>query len=176
MFQFLSDSYRTTDDEFARSEFELVTAFARTSRRPVSYTVQQDIAAPERWRDLMALAARLQAEGSTSRPRWPRGRSGCCSACRHRPTSSPRPRAYMKIAGLPVAERIAALGDPDRRRRILDGHAQLTSGADAFAGYAFFGRFDEMYVLDDPVDYDLDASGRSARWPAGPGRSRRVRL
>src|SRR3984957_3705734 len=63
VFQFLSDSYRTTDDDFARSEFDLVTAFARTSRRPVSYTVQQDIEAPERWRDLMALTVSLQSEG-----------------------------------------------------------------------------------------------------------------
>ena len=57
VFQFLSDSFQTTDDEYARSEFDLVTAFARVSRRPVSYTVQQDIGAPDRWRDLMALAA-----------------------------------------------------------------------------------------------------------------------
>ena len=63
VFQFLSDSYRTTDDDFAQSEFDLITEFARTSRRPVSYTVQQDIDAPERWRDLMALAETLQAEG-----------------------------------------------------------------------------------------------------------------
>ena len=35
---------------------------------------------------------------------------------------------------------------------LLEGHADVTSGADAFAGYAFFARFDEMYVLDDPVE------------------------
>ena len=63
-------------------------------------------------------------------------------------------------------ERIAAMRDPERRRQILEGHAQLTSGPDAFAGYAFFGRFDDMYVLDDPVDYNLDGSrslGAAAR-------------
>ena len=48
--------------------------------------------------------------------------------------------------------------DPERRRQIIEGHAHLTSGPDAFAGYAFFGRFDDMYVLDDPVDYNLDRS------------------
>src|ERR1700728_4025061 len=63
VFQFLSDSYRTTDDDFAEAEFTLVREFARKSRRPVSYTVQQDLEAPERWRDLMALAVSLQAEG-----------------------------------------------------------------------------------------------------------------
>src|ERR1700728_4393117 len=61
VFQVLSDCYRTTDDAFAQAEFELLSEFARVSRRPVSYTVQQDMEAPERWRDLMALAEKLVA-------------------------------------------------------------------------------------------------------------------
>jgi len=158
VFQFLSDSYRTTDDEFARSEFELVTAFARTSHRPVSYTVQQDIVAPERWRDLMALAGSLQAEGLDVKAQVAPRPIGVLLGLQASANVFTPTRAYMKIAGLPVAERIEALRDPDRRRRILEGHAQLTSGSDAFTGYAFFGRFDDMYVLDDPVDYDLDSS------------------
>ncbi len=48
VFQLLSDCYRTTDDAFAREELELIARIARTSGRPVSYTVQQDSAAPER--------------------------------------------------------------------------------------------------------------------------------
>jgi N-acyl-D-aspartate/D-glutamate deacylase len=75
-------------------------------------------------------------------------------------------RAYARIAGLPLAERVAALKDPERRQRILAGHVTLTSGDDAFAGYSFFGRFDDMYVLDDPPNYDLDRSqslGAAAR-------------
>jgi N-acyl-D-aspartate/D-glutamate deacylase len=54
---------------------------------------------------------------------------------------------------------VAALRNPELRQKILESHAALT-GPDAFAGHAFFGRFDEMFVLDDPVNYDLDA-GRS---------------
>jgi N-acyl-D-amino-acid deacylase len=61
---------------------------------------------------------------------------------------------------------VAALRDPERRQKIIEGHTTLTSGDDAFAGYAFFGRFDDMYVLGDPVNYDLDSSqslGATAR-------------
>jgi N-acyl-D-aspartate/D-glutamate deacylase len=158
VFQFLSDSYRTTDDEFARSEFELVTAFARTSQRPVSYTVQQDIAAPERWRDLMALAETLHAEGLDVKAQVAPRPIGVLLGLEASANVFTPSRAYTKIAGLPLSERIEVMRDPDRRRRILDGHAHLTSGPDAFAGYAFFGRFDNMYVLDDPVDYNLDSS------------------
>jgi N-acyl-D-amino-acid deacylase len=158
VFQFLSDSYRTTDDQFARSEFELITAFARTSRRPVSYTVQQDIEAPERWRDLMALAEALTAEGLDVKAQVAPRPIGVLLGLQASANVFTPARAYMRIANLPIGERIEAMRDPERRRQILEGHAQRTSGPDAFAGYAFFGRFDEMYVLDDPVDYNLDSS------------------
>ena len=158
VFQFLSDSYRTTDDDFARSEFALVTEFARSSRRPVSYTVQQDIEAPERWRDLMALAESLRAEGLDVKAQVAPRPIGVLRGLEASVNVFTPTRGYARIAGLPQAHRVAALHDPDRRRKIVEGHAHLTSGPDAFAGYAFFGRFDDMYVLDDPVDYDFHSA------------------
>jgi N-acyl-D-amino-acid deacylase len=166
VFQFLSDSYRTTNDAFAASEFALITEFARASGRPVSYTVQQDIEAPDRWRDLISLAGSLQAEGLDVKAQVAPRPIGVLLGLEASANVFTPARAYGKIARLPLAERIAALGDPDRRTRILEGHATLTSGADAFAGYSFFGRFDDMYVLDDPPNYDLDRSqslGATAR-------------
>ena len=50
--QLISDCYQTTDDEFAESELALIEAFARTSGRPVSFTVQQAYHSPERWRKI----------------------------------------------------------------------------------------------------------------------------
>jgi N-acyl-D-amino-acid deacylase len=158
VFQVLSDCYRTTDDEFAQAEFDLLGQFARASRRPVSYTVQQDLEAPERWRDLMALAETLAAEGLDVKAQVAPRPIGVLLGLEASVNVFTPTRGYQKIAALPLEERVAALGDPALRQRILDGHAELTGGPDAFAGYAFFARFDEMYVLDDPVDYDLDAS------------------
>jgi N-acyl-D-amino-acid deacylase len=158
VFQVLSDCYRTTDDEFAQSEFDLLGQFARTSRRPVSYTVQQDMEAPERWRDLMALAEKLAAEGLDVKAQVAPRPIGVLLGLEASVNVFTPTRGYQRIAALPLEERVAALGDPALRQRILDGHAQLTGGPEAFAGYAFFARFDEMYVLDDPVDYNLDAS------------------
>jgi N-acyl-D-aspartate/D-glutamate deacylase len=166
VFQFLSDSYRTTDDAFAAAEFELITEFARASRRPVSYTVQQDLEAPERWRDLMALASTLTLEGLDVKAQVAPRPIGVLLGLEASASVFTPARAYARIARLPLAELVAALREPDRRQRILDGHATLTSGDDAFAGYSFFGRFDDMYVLDDPVNYDLDSSqsiGATAR-------------
>jgi N-acyl-D-aspartate/D-glutamate deacylase len=166
VFQFLSDSYRTTNDDFAASEFALITEFARASGQPVSYTVQQDIEAPDRWRDLISLAGSLQAEGLDVKAQVAPRPIGVLLGLEASANVFTPARAYGRIAKLPLAERIAALNDPDRRARILEGHATLTSGADAFAGYSFFGRFDDMYVLDDPPNYDLDRSnslGATAR-------------
>jgi len=166
VFQLVSDSYRTTDDDFAASEFSLVAEFARASRRPVSLTVQQDYEAPERWRDLMDLAASLHGEGLDVKAQVAPRPIGVLLGLQASANVFTPSRAYAQIADRPLADRVLALGDPDRRRRILEGHATVTSGPDAFAGYAFFRRFDEMFVLDDPVDYDLDPSkslGATAR-------------
>ena len=166
VFQFLSDSYRTTDDAFANAEFALVTEFARLSRRPVSYTVQQDIEAPERWRDLMSLAERLQSEGLDVKAQVAPRPIGVLLGLEASASVFTPTRAYAKVAGLPLEERVAALRDPERRRRIIEGHAVLTSGDDAFSGFAFFGRFDDMYILSDPANYNLDSSqslGATAR-------------
>jgi N-acyl-D-amino-acid deacylase len=158
VFQFLSDSYRTNDDEFARSEFALVTEFARASQRPVSYTVQQDVEAPERWRDLMALAVALQGEGLDVKAQVAPRPIGVLLGLEASSNVFTPARAYARIAGLPLEERVTALRDPERRRKIIEGHAHLTADTDAFAGYAFFGRFDDMYVLDDPVNYNFDSA------------------
>jgi N-acyl-D-amino-acid deacylase len=166
VFQFLSDSYRTTNDEFAASEFALISDFARASRRPVSYTVQQDLEAPERWRDLMTLAGSLQAGGLDVKAQVAPRPIGVLLGLEASANVFTPTRAYGRIAGLPLTERIGALKDPERRQRILEGHTALTSGDDAFAGHSFFGRFDDMYVLDDPPNYDLDRSrslGATAR-------------
>jgi N-acyl-D-amino-acid deacylase len=158
VFQFISDCYRTTSDSFAQSEFELISEFARTSRRPVSYSVQQDLGAPERWRDLIRLATDLRAEGLDVKTQVAPRPIGVLFGLQASANVFTPARAYKKIADLPLPERIEALRDPDRRRKIIDGHRALTTGPDAFQGYRFFARFDQMFVLGDPVDYDFDSS------------------
>ncbi len=117
VFQFISDCYRTTNDSFAQSEFELISEFARTSQRPVSYTVQQDIGAPERWRDLIRLATELRAEGLDVKTQVAPRPIGVLFGLQGSANVFTPTRAYKKIADLPLPERIEALRDPDRRRK-----------------------------------------------------------
>jgi len=166
VFQLVSDSYRTADDDFAASEFSLMADIARTSQRPFSFTVQQDFEAPERWRDLMTLATTLHSEGLDVKAQVAPRPIGVLLGLQASSNVFTPVRAYARIAALPLEERVIALQNDDLRRKILDSHAALTTGEDAFAGHAFYGRFDEMFVLDEPVNYDLDASqsiGATAR-------------
>ena len=166
VFQLVSDSYRTVDDDFAASEFSLMTEIARASQRPMSFSVQQDFEAPERWRDLMVLAESLQREGLDVKAQVAPRPIGVLLGLQASSNVFAPVRAYAQIAGLPLAERVEALRSPVLREQILRSHADLTSGADAFEGHTFFGRFDEMFVLDEPVNYDLDPTqslGATAR-------------
>ncbi len=166
VFQLVSDSYRTTSDDFAQSEFSLITEIARTSRRPVSFTVQQDFEAPERWRDLISLAETLQVEGLNVKAQVAPRPIGVLLGLQASSNVFTPVRAYARIAELPLVDRVAALQNTELRQQILTSHAALTSGPDAFPGHAFYGRFDEMFVLDEPVNYDLDWSqsiGATAR-------------
>ncbi len=160
VFQLVSDCYRTEDDDFAAQELDLIERIARTSGRPVSFTVQQSKEQPERWRDLMAKAEALTASGFDVKGQVAPRPIGLLMGLQATTNPFSQCRAYARVARLPLDERLGALREPDRRQRILDSHAAMTTGDDAFAGLAFLGRFDDMYVLDDPVDYDLDA-GRS---------------
>jgi len=158
VFQLVSDCYRTNDEAFAKSEFALIGEVARVSQRPLSYTVQQDFEAPDRWRDLLDLANTLCAEGLDVKTQVAPRPIGVMIGLEASTNVFSLTRAYSKIADLPLHERVAALHDPALRRQIIESHATLTSGEGALAGYSFYGRFDDMHVLDDPVNYDLDAS------------------
>jgi N-acyl-D-amino-acid deacylase len=166
VFQLVSDSYRTADNDFAASEFSLIAEIARVSARPVSFTVQQDFEAPERWRDLMNLATALQHDGLDVKAQVAPRPIGVLLGLEASANVFTPVRAYARVAQLPLDQKVAALHDPTLRQKIIDSHTALTSGEDAFAGHAFYGRFDEMFILDEPANYDLDVSrsiGATAR-------------
>jgi N-acyl-D-amino-acid deacylase len=176
VFQLLSDCYRTEDDGLARSELDLIGDIARATGGPVSFTVQQSIDAPERWRRSLHHAELLSAAGIDLKAQVAPRPIGVLLGLQATANPFSPCRPYQKVANLPLAERIVALRDPDRRARIISSHAFLTSGADAFPGFAFLGRFDEMYVLGSPVDYTLDPSRSVSEMARTAGREPREYL
>jgi N-acyl-D-aspartate/D-glutamate deacylase len=167
--QLISDAYQSPDDEFCARELDLIEAFARTSGRPLSFTVQQAYHSPDRWRDIFARIARWREAGLDIRPQVAPRPIGVLLGLEATANPFLLCASYADVAALPLAERVAALTDPQRRRRILAEHAELAAALpDGLLRQICCG-FDVLFELGDPVDYELDASRSLAAQAARTG-------
>ncbi|MDA8291935.1 MAG: amidohydrolase family protein [Actinomycetota bacterium] len=153
--QLLSDCYRTEDEALATSELDLVEMLARRGGRPVSFSVQQFREVPERWRELVGRAETLRLAGLDVKTQVAPRPIGVLFGLEATTNPFSPCRPYARIASLPLAERVATMHREEVRREIVSSHLALTTGPDAFPGLRTLGRYDEMYVLGDPVEYDL---------------------
>ena len=166
--QMISDAYLSPDEEYAQSELAMMRDLVRAVRRPLSMTVQQPEHLPDRWRAMAAFAQEMAAEGFDVKNQVAPRPIGVLLGL----TASLNPLVmtggYREIATLPLPERVAALGDPERRRRIIgelgtDRHegmiAELTRG------------FHKMFAMEDPVDYEPSPSLSVAGLAAAQGRN-----
>ena len=91
--QLISDAYQSTDDELVANEIELLGRIATEVGRPLSFTVQQNDDAPDRFRELLAAIDRLE------RGRCRRQGSGRGSAdrCAHRVAGNSQPVHVLPV-------------------------------------------------------------------------------
>jgi N-acyl-D-aspartate/D-glutamate deacylase len=76
---------------------------------------------------------------------------------------------FAEIAGRPLAEQVGALRDPEFRRRLLAAH---TGQPDlSKLGGDLIARYERMYPLGDPPDYEPDPSTSLANQAAATGRA-----
>jgi N-acyl-D-aspartate/D-glutamate deacylase len=154
-----------SDFEDQDGEFGLFRRLASASGRPVTISLLQSDARPDGWRALLSQIADANAAGLR-----------ITGQVRSRPTSvllgfelSQNPfmgrPSYKRIAHLPFPERLAQLRQPEFRARIL---------AEAFEGSRRakrVERWDRMYPLGDPPDYEPTAESSIAARAARDGRS-----
>jgi N-acyl-D-aspartate/D-glutamate deacylase len=154
-----------SDFEDEDGEIGLFRRLARESHRPVTISLLQSDARPDGWRSLMSHIDAANAEGLR-----------ITAQVRSRPTSillglelSQNPfvgrPSYKAIAHLPFAERLARLRHPELRARIL---------AETFEGSGRgrrVERWDRMFPLGDPPDYEPSAESSIAAHAARQGRS-----
>ena len=155
--QLISDCYQTPDDEFANREMDLIEAFARTSNRPLSFTVQQAFHSPDRWRHLFDRVATMRAGGLDVKPQVAARPIGVLLGLEVTANPFRFTGAFDEIAHEPLAARVAALRDPERKRRILEEHAAMVGGLPDGLFKSIVSGWDVMFAPDDPVDYELDA-------------------
>ena len=157
--QIVSD-FEDQDDEIA-----LFRRLAKESSRPVTISLLQSDARPGGWRELMTQIDEANDEGLR-----------ITAQVRSRPTSvllglelSQNPfmgrPSYKRIDHLPFPERLAQLRQPEFRARLL---------AEAFEGSRRakrVERWDRMYPLGDPPDYEPTAESSIAARAVREGRS-----
>ncbi|MFZ4519346.1 MAG: N-acyl-D-amino-acid deacylase family protein [Microthrixaceae bacterium] len=155
--QLISDLYQTPDDEVAQRELDLLERFVRTSGRPLSFTMQQAYHSPDRWRFQMDWVDRMVASGHDVKAQVAPRPIGVLIGL----TATANPflfcASYDEVSKLDLAERVAALRDPERRRRIIAEHAALMEGLPDGLFRQIMGGFHILFRLSDPVDYELHA-------------------
>ncbi len=155
--QLISDLYQTPDDEVAQRELDLLESFARTSGRPLSFTMQQAYHSPERWRFQMDWVDRMVAAGLDVKAQVASRPIGVLLGLQ----ATANPFAFCASMGelgiFELSDRVAALRDPERKRRILAEHAELAATLEPGIVQQIVCGFDVTFRLTDPVDYELDA-------------------
>ncbi|MFI4935919.1 MAG: amidohydrolase family protein [Caulobacterales bacterium] len=153
--QLISDAYLTNDDAFAARELRLIRLIAENTGRKLSFTVQQNDDAPDRWRSIFKEIAAMRDSGldvsAQVAPR-PIGVILSFAATANPFIATP---TFSRIAAAKRGEAlIAELRKPEVKAQILAEHAQVNlagNGAALTKGYA------RMFRLTDPIDYEPSA-------------------
>ena len=167
--QLISDAYQSTDDELVEHEIELLGRIANEVGRPLSFTVQQNDDAPDRFRELLAAIEQWNAGGADVKAQVAVRPIGVLIGLQATANPFMFCPSYRQLHTLDHAERLARLRDPEVRRTLLDEHA--ASSPTGFVGILHSG-YDRMYPLSDPPNYETtpadSVAGRAAAAGAQP--------
>jgi N-acyl-D-aspartate/D-glutamate deacylase len=139
-----------SDQQGAEPERTWLTTLARETGRTVTYALAQAPYNPSAYRDALADADTLAADGLNIVPQVscrPTGMLFGLQSSLHPFITHP---TYREIADLPLPERVARLRQPDVRDRLL---AEEPSTANRIA-IGLMSRWDQMYPLGDPPEYE----------------------
>ncbi|MEY2474731.1 MAG: N-acyl-D-amino-acid deacylase, partial [Actinomycetota bacterium] len=139
-----------SDQQGAEPERTWLTTLARETGRTVTYALAQAPYNPTGYRDSLADADALAAEGLTIVPQVscrPTGMLFGLQSSLHPFITHP---SYRELADLPLTERVARLRDPEVRTRLL---AEEASTGNLIAR-SLMSRWDQMFPLGDPPEYE----------------------
>lgn len=150
--QLISDAYLTNDDEFAERELRLIRSIAESTGRKLSFTVQQNDDAPDRWRHIFGEIQTMRDAGlDVSAQVAPRPIGAILSFAS---TTNPfiATPTFRRIAGAKQGEAlIAELKTPEVKALILAEHQHVNLTGN---GGALTKGYSRMFRLTDPVDYE----------------------
>jgi len=155
--QLISDLYQTPDDDVANAELELLRSFVERSGRPFSFTMQQAYHSPTRWRHQMDWVDSMVASGHDVKAQVAPRPIGVLLGLQGTATPFAFCASMGELGFHSLPDRVAALRDPERKRRILAEHAEVAATAPEGIFRQIVTQFDTMFRLSDPVDYELDS-------------------
>ena len=148
------------------TEWPWMVDLARRTGVTISVNVNQPDSAPEVWRDVLGLLDEAAADGLPIVAQFA-GRSIGILYSLH---GSVHPLlfhpAYTEVADLPMPERLVALADPERRRRLI--HDEPDDGG--FFEKVVLDKLDRMWIVDGAdIDYEPTAEDSVASVAARRG-------
>jgi N-acyl-D-aspartate/D-glutamate deacylase len=154
--QLISDLYQTPDDEVAQRELDLLEQFVRVSGRPLSFTMQQAYHSPDRWRFQMDWVDRMVEDGLDVKAQVASRPIGVLMGLQATANPFAFCASFGELGFAPLEEKLTALRDPERKRRILAEHADIVATLEPGIVAQIMNGFDVTFRLSDPVDYEMD--------------------
>ncbi|MBX6746535.1 MAG: amidohydrolase family protein, partial [Acetobacteraceae bacterium] len=131
------------------TEFAMVRRIADKSGRPILFSLTARHDRTEAWKELLALSNQAAAEGLPIRPVFPPRPIGILLGLLGSQNPFSGTPSYKSIAHLPLAERVAAMRNPDMRARILSEDRVTGSSFPLITRLSF----ERMFPFGDPPDY-----------------------
>jgi len=157
VFQLVPDTKATPE-----AQLDFLRRIAQRSGRPVSFSFLQDPGVPGGWRRILAGIEAAKADGLSIRGQvLPRPTGGLLGLDLSLHPFALNP-SFRAIEGLPLAEKVAAMRDPQLRRRLL---AEAPADPHPFFTYVV-AEHEQLFVLGDPPNYHPapeDSIGARAR-------------
>ncbi len=147
-------------------EFGIFRRMAAESGRPLSFSLVQ--VRGDTYKHQLELLARANADGVAMRAQVAPRAVGLILGLQCTLHPLLRNRVYREIAGLPLAEKVATMRDPQFKARVLA--EQQGERDDGRIGGGLITAFSRMYPLGDPPDYEPDASTSIAAQAQRSGR------
>ncbi len=143
VFEMISD-FDDLDDEFS-----ILRSMVERSSRPMSISLAQGLS-PNGWRKILGRIEAANANGLVMRGQVAPRAIGILSGLTTTLAPFTTRPSYQEVAGLPLADKLAALRDPARRDRIL----QEETGKGFARLFNMMANGNKLWLLSDPPNYE----------------------
>jgi N-acyl-D-aspartate/D-glutamate deacylase len=150
-------------------EFELFRTMAERSGRPISISIAQSPVKPEMYRELLDRMTEATAAGVTMRGQVAARAIGILLGFEATLNPFILAPVWKELRDLPMPERVARLRRDEVRRALLEHQAADPSGS--VTSGRLISRFELMFRLGDPPDYEPDPQSSVAATAQREGRT-----